>query len=195
MLAIVIVADFQQRLQPSMAGAETAQTAVVFTGQFDRIDTAIALFEKGAVDRLLVSGVGPGSGLRPNTLADQFNFSPRARAALASGNIRLSADPVDTFQNAAETACWLGNPPPQGGVILVTSVSHMPRASITLERALPKGNKIYRATPPRTAIDTAALRIEFGKFVYSWLYSMLPAARQPAAHLTLCPAATAAITP
>ncbi len=188
MLAIVIVADFQQRLEPRMTGASATRTAVVFTGQFDRIDAALALFEEGQVDRMLISGVGPGSGLRPETLADQFNFSPRARAALGSGEIQLSADPVDTFQNAAETACWLGNPAPLGGVILVTSVSHMPRASITLERALPAGTPIYRATPARTAIDTAALRTEFGKFVYSWLYSLTPASRRPAPNLTLCAA-------
>jgi uncharacterized SAM-binding protein YcdF (DUF218 family) len=186
MLAAVIVADFLQRLEPRMAGAAAARTAVVFTGQFDRIDTALALFEADQVDQMLISGVGPGSGLRPETLADQFNFSPRARAALRSGEIQLSSDPVDTFQNAAETACWLGNPPPQGGVILVTSVSHMPRASITLERALPAGTMIFRATPAQTAIDTAALQTEFGKFVYSWLYSLTPSGRRPAPHLTLC---------
>ncbi len=195
LLAIVIVADFQRRLDPVMTGADTARTAVVFTGQFDRIDAALALYEQDKVDRLLISGVGPGSGLRPTTLADQFNFSSRARAALASGEIQLSADPLDTFQNAAETACWLGNPPPKGGVILVTSVSHMPRASITLERALPKGTMIFRTTPARTAIDDAALRIEFGKFAYSWIYSLLPAARQPAPHLKLCSAPPADTAP
>lgn len=186
MLAFVILSDFKQRLEPRMSGAEATRTAVVFTGQFDRIDAALALFEDRKIDRLLISGVGPGSGLRPETLADQFNFSPRARAALLSGEIRLSADPIDTFQNAAEAACWLRSLPPQAGVILVTSVSHMPRASITLERALPRPFTVFRATPPRTAIDDAALRIEFGKFVYSWVYSLLPTARPPAPHLTLC---------
>lgn len=188
MLAIVIAADFRLRLEPRMAGAAASRTAVVFTGQFDRIDAALALFDAGQIDRMLISGVGIGSGLRPETIADQFNFSSRAREALRLGEIQLSSDPVDTFQNASETACWLGNPPPEGGVILVTSVSHMPRASITLERALPAGTPIYRATPARTAIDSAALRPEFGKFVYSWLYSLTPAARMPAPNLTLCAA-------
>ncbi len=186
LLALLIVADFFQRLAPTLDAAGQTRRAVVFTGQFDRIDAALALFDQGRIDQLLISGVGIGSGLRPETLADQFNFSLAARAALRSGDILLSPDAQDTFQNAAETACWLRALPPQAGVILISSVSHLPRASITLERALPPGIRVYRSSPPITDTDRAIQREELGKFILSWLASLTPRFRQPPDHLALC---------
>lgn len=187
-VALVILADFQHRQAPDPLTTDTASIAIVFTGQFDRIETALNLFDQGRVKQLFISGVGPGSGLRPETLADQFDFSPRARAALQSGEILLSPDAIDTFDNAAETACWLRTQPAaaRASVILVTSVSHMPRASITLERALPAGTRVHRISPPETDLDRAAQRVEQGKFVYSWIATLFPASRDPAAYLALC---------
>jgi uncharacterized SAM-binding protein YcdF (DUF218 family) len=179
LLALLIVADFFQRLAPTLDAAGQTRRAVVFTGQFDRIDAALALFDQGRIDQLLISGVGIGSGLRPETLADQFNFSPAARAALRSGDILLSPD-------AQDTACWLRALPPQAGVILISSVSHLPRASITLERALPPGIRVYRSSPPITDTDRSIQREELGKFILSWLASLTPRFRQPPDHLALC---------
>lgn len=188
MLFLVILADFQQRQKPGAAPPDAASIGIVFTGQFDRIETALQLFDDGRFSRLLISGVGPGSGLRPETIADQFDFSPQARAALQTGEIFLSPDPVDTFDNAAEAACWLRAQPGSAGedVILITSVSHMPRASITLERALPPGTKVYRISPPFTDLDRLAQKPEQGKFIYSWIATLFPKSQRPADYLTLC---------
>ncbi len=186
LLALLIVADFFQRITPTLDASAQTRRAVVFTGQFDRIDAALDLFDQGRIDQLLISGVGIGSGLRPETLADQFNFSPAARAALRAGDILLSPDAQDTFQNAVETACWLRDQSPQTGVILISSVSHLPRASITLERALPPGFPVYRSSPPITDTDRAIQREELGKFILSWLASLTPRFQQPPDHLALC---------
>ncbi len=195
LLILLIVADFFQRLDPTLDQAGQTRRAVVFTGQFDRIDAALALFDQGRIDRLLISGVGIGSGLRPETLADQFNFSPAARAALRAGDIVLSPDAQDTFQNAAETACWLRDLGPQTGVILITSVSHLPRASITLERSLPPGIPVYRSAPPFTDTDRTIQREELGKFILSWLASLRPGFRQSPDHLALCMPGTGSADP
>ena len=178
LLILVIVADFHQRLQPTLEMATQTRQAAVFTGQFDRIDAALALFDQGRIDQLLISGVGQGSGLRPETLADQFKFSPAAREALRRGDILLSPDAQDTFQNAAETGCWLKNLHPSSGVILITSVSHLPRASIVLERSLPAGTPVYRSSPPITDTDRTSRRGELGKFILSWLITLMPGFRQ-----------------
>lgn len=195
LLILLIVADFFQRLRPTLDQADQTGHAVVFTGQFDRIDAALALFNQGRITKLLISGVGVGSGLRPETLADQFNFSPAARAALRAGDILLSPDAQDTFQNAAETACWLRDLEPQTGVILITSVSHLPRASITLERSLPPGIPVYRSAPPITDTDRTIQREELGKFILSWLASLRPGFRQSPDHLALCEPGTGSADP
>lgn len=185
---MVILSDFSKRQAPLLPATNDARIGIVFTGQFDRIDTALQLLDQGKIDRLMISGVGPGSGLFPDTLADQFDFSPRARAALLTGDIVLSPDAIDTFDNAAEVACWLRANTVQAdaAVILITSVSHMPRASITLQRALPATTPIYRISPPMTDMDRAAQRPELGKFIFSWLATLWPSAQRPGDHLSLC---------
>lgn len=191
MLAAVILADYRERLTPTTDAPPPV--AVVFTGQYDRIETALRLFDQGRIDRMLISGVNPKAGLRPETIADQFRFSIAARAALAAGDIRLSPDAADTFQNAAETACWLGRQPGLREVLLVTSPSHMPRASITLERALPAGMRVHRATPPATEEDQEKGRTEFVKFAAAWIATLFPQYRRAAPHLSLCGETAAAL--
>lgn len=66
-------------------GATTAAAAVVFTGQFNRVNATLRLFEDGQITRLFISGVNPGAGIEAATFADQFNLSPRARQALHTG--------------------------------------------------------------------------------------------------------------
>ena len=180
----VIAGEFRDRQQPTLT--TSVPVAVVFTGQYDRIELALRLFDLGGIDRLLISGVNPKAGLFPDTIADQFRFSEAARAALAAGRIRLSPDAADTFQNAAETACWLSGQADVTDVLLVTSSSHMPRASITLQRALPPGVRLHRVTPPETADDRAKQQTEFVKFAAAWVATLFPAGRRAAPHLRLC---------
>ncbi len=180
----VIAGEFRERQRPTLAAS--VPVAVVFTGQYDRIETALRLFDLGGIERMLISGVNPKAGLSPDTIADQFRFSDKARAALASGDIRLSADAADTFQNAAETACWLSGQAGVTDVLLVTSPSHMPRASITLQRALPPGVRLHRATPAETQDDRDKQQTEFVKFAAAWVATLFPAGRRAAPNLQLC---------
>ncbi len=183
-LLAVIFGQFRER--DALTPEARVPFAVVFTGQYDRIETALALFEQGRFDRMLISGVNPKAGLSPDTIADQFRFSPMARAALSSGKIELSPDAADTFQNASETACWLAAIGGVTDVLLVTSPSHMPRASITLQRALPAGVRVHRAITAPRADDQAQRRKEFAKFAAAWVATLFPAGRRPGAHLTRC---------
>ena len=55
---------------------------------------------------------------------------------MAEGRIVLATDPNTTLQNAAESTRWLADHPDIRRVLRITSRSHMPRASLALERAL-----------------------------------------------------------
>lgn len=96
--------EFRQRLEVTSTDTRT-QAAVVFTGQFNRVNAALELFEDGQITRLFISGVNPGAGIEAETFADQFNLSPRVRQALHTGQITLGERAGSTLENARETAC------------------------------------------------------------------------------------------
>ena len=99
---------------------------VALTGGGDRLDAAVALFEKGVGKRLLISGVAQET-------------SKETLGKMAGGGTRFSccADigyaAEDTHGNAAETANWarLNH---FDSLVIVTSRYHMPRAMRELDR-------------------------------------------------------------
>lgn len=136
---VIWFATFDSHVTPSRAAIEKTPTAIVFTGSFERIDAALRLLEDGLVRQVHISGLNPGAGLFPDTLAAQFAARnpdirdvPRLVACCVSWDARADT----TLQNAAETKCWLGQPPHRDAVLLVTSRLHMARASLALRREL-----------------------------------------------------------
>lgn len=174
-LGAVLVWQFAARLGPVAVTAPLAPVAVVFTGQFDRVELGLALLERRVIDRLFISGVNRGAGIRPQGFAHQFALSPTATAALATGRIILAPEADTTFENALETRCWLMQQPDIAAVVLITGRFHMPRAATVLERALPRPVVVHRLSPapPEMAGRHWPIR-EFAKFAATWAVTLLP---------------------
>jgi uncharacterized SAM-binding protein YcdF (DUF218 family) len=101
---------------------------VVPTGGAGRIDRGLALLQRHAAKRMLVTGVAPE--VRAGELAAEYHVS----SALMACCVDLGHEAVDTRSNAEETAGWLR----QHGyktVRLVTSNWHLPRARMELVAA------------------------------------------------------------
>jgi len=123
------------------------------------------------------SGVNGGAGITPQNFADQFRVSSTARAALNSGQIILAPDANTTIENALETACWLHNQPGVHDIVLITGLSHMPRASWALESALAGSVSVRRLSPdiPRAGdARSRANMYELLKFGVTVLLTLMP---------------------
>ncbi|UOK72813.1 YdcF family protein [Ancylobacter polymorphus] len=158
-----------------------APTAIVFTGQPDRIERALELMEEGRVARILVSGANRPGGVDPTRFARQFRLSPRLVSALSAGDIVLATEANSTLENAIETSCWLSRHPEIDEVTLITSSTHMARASLALERALHGRVEVRRLTSDRNCPTCEGPKrlplAEFGTFLATWLITLLPQAR------------------
>ena len=184
----VLYVDFTARMQSTADGTDLPKTAVIFTGQFDRIRAGLRLLEEGRIERLFVSGVNAKAGLDVGRFADQFGLSPEQGMLLSSGGIILAPDANTTLENAIETRCWLTSHQDIDAVILITSRRHLARASLALERAAPEGTAVLRL-----ASDLSAERVggrdgktEFIKFTMTWLITLLPYDRWPSNQPRLC---------
>lgn len=176
--------EFRARMQAT--GGPLPTTAVVFTGQFDRIEAGLALRAQGRIERLFISGVNPPAGLRPERFAAQFGLSAALRNDLATGRIVLATRAQSTLGNALETACWLHAMPGTDHLLLITSRAHMPRASLALERALP-GVAVARLPVAGDVPETALPWAELRKFGLTWWVTWLPPLAWPAKPLDTCP--------
>ena len=188
-LTISLVREFSIRSLAEADAANLPSTAVVFTGQFDRIELALSLFDLGRIDHIFISGVNGGAGITPQGFADQFRISSSARAALGSGQIILASDATTTMENALETACWLGKQPGVDEIVLITGRSHMPRASWALESALAGSVSIRRLSPPDPLANDTRSRwrlLELLKFGATVAFTSLPRHLWPAMHPTSC---------
>jgi uncharacterized SAM-binding protein YcdF (DUF218 family) len=102
---------------------------VALTGGGSRLDVAVALFEKGVGERLLISGVNP------QTTRDELK-------SLAHGKKRfdccadLGYAAENTFGNAKEAAAW-GRFYRYKRILLVTSRYHMPRSIREFQDVMP----------------------------------------------------------
>jgi len=188
-LPFVLVREFTIRSTAAADVADLPTTAIVFTGQFDRVELALRLFDQGRLDRLFISGVNGGAGITPRGFADQFRISSNARAALGSGRIILAPDANTTIENALETACWLNKQPDVREIVLITGLSHMPRASWALESALAGPVAVHRLSPDRLRARDARLRwneSEEFKFGVTVLLTLLPRRFWPGDHPATC---------
>jgi len=102
---------------------------VALTGGGSRLDVAVALFEKGVGERLLISGVNP------QTTKTELK-------ALAHGKARfdccsdLGYAAEDTYGNAVEAAAW-ARFHHYRRILLVTARYHMPRSMVEFRQAMP----------------------------------------------------------
>lgn len=180
-LALLLGADFLRRSTPAAIAASLPDTAIVFTGQFDRVEAGLALLEREQVKTLFISGVNRRAGIRPEGIAEQFVLSPALRDALAQGRIILASDADTTLENAVETACWLAQQAQTRTVVLVTHRYHMPRASLALERAVPWQITVVRISPEQVlpGTDRPFVLQELFKFAATWVITVLPRSLWP----------------
>jgi uncharacterized SAM-binding protein YcdF (DUF218 family) len=180
-LALLLGADFLRRSTPAAIAASLPDTAIVFTGQFDRVEAGLALLEREQVKTLFISGVNRRAGIRPEGFAEQFVLLPALRDALAQGRIILAPDATTTLENAIETACWLAQQAQIRSVVLVTHRYHMPRASLALERAVPWKIRVVQIFPEQVlpGTDRPFVLREVFKFAATWVITLLPSTLRP----------------
>ncbi len=106
-----------------------ADAIVELTGGGARLDTAVALFEKGVGKRLLISGVSLAT-----TKATLKSRSDGGERFECCADIGYAAE--DTHGNAVEAAEW-AHAHQYRSIIVVTARYHMPRAMREFRRALP----------------------------------------------------------
>ena len=123
---------------PTAAEIHRAKAAIVFTGQFERIDRALDLLASGSVPLVFITGLNAGAGLSPDTFAAQFsernpaigNMQQLISCCMAWGIIAQN-----TLQNGDESKCWLESRQIAGPIVLVTGRGHMARAYAALRAA------------------------------------------------------------
>jgi uncharacterized SAM-binding protein YcdF (DUF218 family) len=107
-----------------------ADAIVVLTGGHARVNEAVRLLEEGRANRLLISGVHPG------TTREQLAAVTASSMPLETNSVDLDRVALNTAGNAVETANWVRK---NGfsSLLVVTSAYHLPRAKVELAGALP----------------------------------------------------------
>lgn len=180
-MAVALGIDFCQRSTPLTASRFSPEIAVVFTGQFSRVEAGLALLETEQAGVLFISGVNRRAGIQPENFAEQFALSPVLRDAMADGRIILASDANTTLENAIEAACWVEQQDDSHPVVLVTDRFHMPRASLALERAVPQKFALTRVFPEQVLPVEEGIfhKQELFKFAATWGITLLPRALWP----------------
>ena len=111
---------FLARMPVAPGASPRADAIVALTGGVARLDTAVALLEKGAGQRLLISGVDMET--EKETLGRMAGGGPRFACC---ADVGYAAD--DTHGNAEEAAGW-AREHKYKSLIIVTARYHMPRA-------------------------------------------------------------------
>jgi len=186
---IALINEFHIRSSPVTDVPELPSIGVVFTGQFDRVELILKLFDQGDLNHVFISGVNHGAGLTQEGFADKFQLSEDARAALAAGDIILAPKATTTIENALEAACWLNRYQDLHQVLLITGRMHMPRASWALERALNKPTIVRRISPPDPNVSFDQkhwVSSEFFKFAATAVLTALPNRLWPGQGKVIC---------
>ncbi|MBA97105.1 MAG: YdcF family protein [Sulfitobacter sp.] len=183
----LLLIDFMSRSEPYELSSDIPSTAIVFTGDFDRIRSGLEMLSSGRVDRLFITGVNGDAGLEPARFPAQFGLTDQQTDWIATGKLVLAPDAHTTLENALEAGCWLDVQPDIQAVTLITSQPHMARASIALQHTIAPIS-VVRVISDSPA-DYNKLRIdlvEFSKFIASWFISLLPRNLWPANEPALC---------
>jgi len=119
----------------SVPETANADAIVVLTGGHARVSEAVRLLEEGRANRLLISGVHPG------TTREQLAAVTASPMPLEKQSVELDRVALNTAGNAVETANWVRK---NGfsSLLVVTSAYHLPRAEVELAGALPDVNLI-----------------------------------------------------
>jgi uncharacterized SAM-binding protein YcdF (DUF218 family) len=121
---------FVGNLPTAPAMLPKADGIVALTGGDERLDTAVALLERGVGKRLLVSGVSPQT-----TKETVGKMSEGGARFLCCADIGYAAE--DTHGNAQEAAQWARDNH-FDSLVIVTSRYHMPRALREFSAAIPE---------------------------------------------------------
>jgi uncharacterized SAM-binding protein YcdF (DUF218 family) len=141
---------------PGPAGPDTPGIAVL-TGGPDRVETGLLLLAEQPGARLIVSGVGPVSGL--GEVAREVGIDPTPLAP----RIAIGRTATSTRGNAREIAAWARETGIQE-ITVVTASFHMPRALLELRRSLPGAVLYPHAVAPYVARPVPMLR-EYAKLI------------------------------
>ncbi|WP_346912123.1 YdcF family protein [uncultured Roseibium sp.] len=114
----------------SMPNNIRADAIVVLTGGTERVSHAVRLLEENRAERLLISGVHPG------TTVAQISTMTGSDTALFDCCVDLDRLALNTEGNAIETASW-AHKHAFSSLLLVTSAYHLPRAEVELQGVLP----------------------------------------------------------
>jgi uncharacterized SAM-binding protein YcdF (DUF218 family) len=125
---------FVSSLPNAPASLPMADGIVALTGGGDRLDTAVALLERGVGKRLLVSGVSPET--TKETVGKMSGGGSRFRCC---ADIGYAAE--DTHGNAEEAAAWMQENH-FSSLVIVTSRYHMPRTMKEFSAVMPNVSMI-----------------------------------------------------
>ncbi|MGA7710443.1 MAG: YdcF family protein [Rhizomicrobium sp.] len=118
------------------------QGVVALTGGDTRLDAAVALFEKGVGERLLISGVNP------QTSREDLKKRVKGGARFdCCADLGYAAE--DTHGNAREAASW-AQFHHYRRILLVTARYHMPRSLSEFQLAMPNGTIIPYPVDPES---------------------------------------------
>ncbi|WP_417525520.1 ElyC/SanA/YdcF family protein [Marinovum sp.] len=187
MLLAFLLFDFMTRSAPPQGNGALPPTAIVFTGDFDRIRTGLDLLASEEVERLFITGVNGDAGLNIPRFRNQFELSSYQTDWLATGQIILAPDAHTTLENAREAACWLETQPDVDAVTLITSRQHMARASVALQHGIGRVSVVRVISNPEEPYDRLNLDLnEFSQFVATWAITLLPDDLWPGNEPALC---------
>lgn len=192
-MALVLVflfLDFMTRSDVSTTPDTLPRTAIVFTGQYDRIHLGLDLLSAGRVDQLFITGVNRPAGLGVDRFVRQFELTPQEIAWLEAGRIVLAEDANSTFENAWEAGCWLRGQEGIDAVTLITERRHMPRASIALRHEIWPLRVARVYTDAAEDHDPTLINLQdFAAYLATWGITLLPHSLWPAEEPTLCQSA------
>ena len=149
------------------------QGVVALTGGDTRLDAAVALFEKGIGQRLLISGVNPQT-----TKAELKKLSRGGARFDCCADLGYAAE--DTHGNAREAAAW-ARFHHYHTLLIVTARYHMPRSLSEFQIAMPDGAIVpYPVDPESVRLkgwwhDARALRVLHGEYFKYLAVSVLTA--------------------